>query len=199
MKEYMEKTGSEGPGANAMEDISGALADAKRGATRVKEIVETLRSFSRASSKGRREDVSLEGSLAEALRLAEPGYRNVVDVEADIDGTLVVSGDRGLLGQVWINLLMNALEAAGDGGKVSIRAYRSGDEAVVRFRDTGPGVPDDVREKIFEPFFSGKEDGVGLGLSLSYDIIQGHGGEISVESEEGEGACFEVRLPISRE
>jgi PAS domain S-box-containing protein len=197
MAGYMQTQGGEGPGAELLDDIREALADAKRGATRVKEIVDTLRSFSRATSKRKREPIYVHGCITESLRLVEPGFRNRVSVKTELDESLKVEGDRGLLSQVCMNLLLNAFQASGDGGSVSAEAFRSGNDAVIRIRDSGPGVPEDIRDKIFEPFFSAKEDGVGLGLSLSYDIVQGHGGEISVESEEGKGAVFEVRLPLA--
>jgi two-component system NtrC family sensor kinase len=83
------------------------------------------------------------------------------------------------------------------GGSIRIQTSVVNDYIVVRISDTGHGIPQDVKQRIFEPFFSTKKDkGTGLGLSISYRIVQDHGGRIEVESEEGKGTTFIIRLPI---
>ncbi|MHC4601428.1 MAG: PAS domain S-box protein [Planctomycetota bacterium] len=200
LRELGEGAGGDGEGslpADVIADLQEAIEDAKRGAARVKEIVNTMRTFSRAGSRRRRERVNLNAALEEALLLVEPGFRGRVDVALRIDTGLAVDGDRALLGQVWINLLSNAFQAVEGEGRVEVSADRDGGEAVVRIRDTGVGIPAAIQEEIFEPFYSVKQDGVGLGLSLSLDIVRGYGGEISVASEPGKGATFVVHLPAA--
>jgi signal transduction histidine kinase len=111
------------------------------------------------------------------------------------------------IGRVLLNLLSNAFYAVharklAENGQyaplVRVETRRAGGQVEVRIRDNGPGIPAALREKIFEPFFTTKPagEGTGLGLSMSYDIVtQGHGGSLSVESAEGEGTTFIVRLP----
>jgi signal transduction histidine kinase len=187
------------PDAGAVAELREAIEDAKRGAARVKEIVNTMRTFSRAGSRRRRERVNVKAALEEALLLVEPGFRGRVELTQRIDPHLAVDGDRALLGQVWINLLSNAFQAVEGEGRVEVSGGRDGREAVVRILDTGVGIPEAIQDEIFEPFYSEKQEGVGLGLSLSLDIIRGYGGDISVASVPGKGATFVVRLPAARE
>ncbi|MHC4777102.1 MAG: PAS domain S-box protein [Planctomycetota bacterium] len=205
---YMEKWLSEmesrsgagkwiSPDPASIRDLREAIEDAKMGASRVKEIVNTMRTFSRAGSRRKREEVNLKTALEEALLLVEPGFRDRSSASRSIDSALSVMGDPALLSQVWINLLSNAFQAVDGEGLVAVEVFRDGPEAVVRIRDTGVGIPEEIQERIFEPFFSSKPQGVGLGLSLSLDIIRGCGGDLSVESEDGKGATFEVRLPVA--
>lgn len=110
-----------------------------------------------------------------------------------------VSGSRSQLEQVILNLVVNAGEAMKDGGSLSVETFAStiGDDHAIGLRvsDTGRGIPADVRERIFEPFFSTSESGVGLGLSVVYGIVDNAGGEIAVDSTPGRGTTFEIRLP----
>ncbi len=105
-------------------------------------------------------------------------------------------GNASELREVFINLIVNALHAMPHGGKLEIRPRRLESSIVIEFKDDGTGIADDVRERIFEPFFSTKGvNGTGLGLSVSYSILKQHGGTITVESKEGTGATFIVTLP----
>ncbi|HEY4690116.1 MAG TPA: GAF domain-containing protein [Anaerolineae bacterium] len=102
------------------------------------------------------------------------------------------------LTQVFLNLIVNAVEAMSDGGDLTITTLVSGERVHVRITDTGPGLNPEEAERIFEPFYTTKRSGTGLGLAISYGIVQRHGGEITVESTPGYGATFTVSLPISR-
>ncbi len=111
--------------------------------------------------------------------------------------------DREQMKQVFLNLLLNAMQAMEGGGAVKIRTgwkANGGDGkrhfAEIAIGDTGPGMPPEIRDKIFEPFFSTKEEGIGLGLPIAQRIVEEHGGEIRVESSPGEGATFTVILPL---
>lgn len=107
-----------------------------------------------------------------------------------------VLGSKDQLEQVFMNLALNAQAAMESGGKLRVSARREGNQIVVEFADSGKGIPADQMEKIFDPFFSTKPNGTGLGLFVSHGIIQGHNGSIEVESAVGKGTTFIVRLPI---
>ncbi len=115
-------------------------------------------------------------------------------------GLLPVNADRGQLEQVLVNLAVNAADAMPDGGTLSITSRRNNDGTVgLEVRDTGPGVPADIRDRIFEPFFTtkGAGAGTGLGLSVVHGIVTRHGGRISVHCPEDGGAAFRIAFPWS--
>ena len=124
-----------------------------------------------------------------------------VQVELDRQHPLPeVKADPEQLKEVLINLLVNACEAMGEGGSILIReeegvAEPLGRVVVIRVKDNGPGIPKSVRDKVFQPFFSTKEEGTGLGLSIAYRIVEEHGGWLSLKSREGEGTTFTITLP----
>jgi signal transduction histidine kinase/DNA-binding response OmpR family regulator len=107
-----------------------------------------------------------------------------------------VYGDKDGLEQVFINLALNAAEAMDRGGVLEIRTYQQNDTVVIELQDTGSGIADDVIDQIFEPFITTKEDGNGLGLFVSYGIIQNHNGTIEVDSHINEGSTFTISLPL---
>ncbi len=112
-----------------------------------------------------------------------------------------ILGDPDQLKEVLANLLVNAYEVMVNGGVITIeeeeRMTRSqGRAVVIRVRDTGPGIPESVRDKVFQPFFSTKEEGTGLGLSIATRIIEEHGGRLALESKENAGATFIITLPL---
>jgi two-component system, NtrC family, sensor kinase len=110
-----------------------------------------------------------------------------------------IQGDPAQIQQVLIILLANASEALGEGGEIRVRTTPvDGGEASIEVRDNGPGDPPDVMEKIFEPFFSTKENQhrTGLGLAVAKGIVDRHGGALLVESQPGAGAAFTVQLPL---
>lgn len=109
-----------------------------------------------------------------------------------------VQGSPVMLGQVFLNLLLNACEAQPAGGEVSVRSRRNGRHVLAEVADRGPGVPESERSLIFEPFHSTKQSS-GLGLSICHSIVQQHEGELSVRNREGGGAIFAVRLPARQE
>jgi signal transduction histidine kinase len=103
------------------------------------------------------------------------------------------------LEQVFLNLFLNSYDAMLEGGELRVTARPVKDMVEILISDTGPGVPEDMRTKIFEPFVSTKQGGTGLGLSVSYGIVSAHGGSLDLVSDRGPGACFRVTLPIKGE
>jgi len=133
----------------------------------------------------------IEGCVAAVLQAKEAGSRITTEMNLE-DGEALL--DEGLMRQAMTNLLQNAVEAMPDGGTLSVEAQRRKDLSVV-IRDTGTGIPREARKKIFLPFFTTKDQGVGLGLALVHKIILSHGGRIEVASTEGKGTTFSIMLP----
>jgi signal transduction histidine kinase len=139
--------------------------------------------------------------------LAGEAERRAIRLEREVSpepGSTGVAGEDERLRQVLVNLMLNAVEATPDGGRVQVRCLpeapdpalgERGTSVVVAIDDSGPGVPPAVRDRIFEPFFTTKAKGSGLGLSIVHAIVSQHGGTISVEAAPGGGARFLLRLP----
>jgi two-component system NtrC family sensor kinase len=124
-----------------------------------------------------------------------------VDLELELDDDLPqVMGNPRNLQQVFLNLILNAIQAMPDGGRITVRGAVENDFVRVDVNDSGCGIPREHLDKVFDPFFTTKEngEGTGLGLSVSYGIVEKHGGRITVESELGEGTTFSVYLPVAR-
>jgi signal transduction histidine kinase len=174
-----------------------------RAADRAAAITAQLRRFAQKEPP-REVDCVLGEIVADALRLVEPeARRRGVTLERDLAAGLSLRGDDGALHQVFVNLLTNALQAMPGGGRLGVVARRDGGDLLVEVADTGVGIAPADLDRIFEPFFSRRGDdadpaqrGTGLGLSLSYGIVDAHGGTITVRSEVGAGTTFTVRLPV---
>jgi two-component system NtrC family sensor kinase len=143
--------------------------------------------------------VDVKGLLDQVLLLTNKQCRkNRVEVSLETGPDLPwprVAPDQ--IKQVFLNLILNAIEAMPEGGRLSVRMLRTEepDGVSVAFADTGRGVPPEALAELFDPFFTTKQEGLGLGLYVSDNIIEGHGGHIDVESRVGEGATFTVWLP----
>jgi len=114
------------------------------------------------------------------------------------DGLPVTMGDANQLKQAFLNIIGNAIQSMEDGGTVSVTSAQRGDDIIVTIRDDGPGIPSDVMSKLFVPFFTTRKSGSGLGLAVTRRIVENHGGDITAESQPGDGTSFTVRLPIIR-
>jgi len=136
---------------------------------------------------------SLAELFGEELRQAR------IEVSLDLaEGLPLLNADERYIRQMLINLIKNAMGAIKDGGTVSLATSLADDFVQILVRDTGTGIPEHLITKIFEPYFTTKIDGTGLGLSLSYKVVKEHGGDIRVQSELGKGTCFTVYLPVPR-
>lgn len=106
-----------------------------------------------------------------------------------------MNGDQNQLKQVFINLIKNAVESMPDGGKVDITAKAEGDGILVTIRDEGIGIPESVMKRIGEPFLTTKEKGTGLGLMVTFNILENHNGTIRVDSQPEKGTVFHIMFP----
>ncbi len=178
-------------------------SQAAGGAERVRVIIKALKTFSRADTT-EEEPVDLQRAMEGAIRLTGNEIRHRAQLETHYDTVPPVAGTEARLGQVFLNLLVNAAQAipVGHAGenRISISVRKHEDRVAVEISDTGCGIaPDDVG-RIFEPFFTTKPAGVGtgLGLSICHSILSSFGGAISVESQLGRGTLFRVLLPLAR-
>jgi two-component system sporulation sensor kinase A len=120
---------------------------------------------------------------------------NVMIVHQHPQDQMSINCDKNQIKQVFINLIKNAIDSMPNGGKVTLSSTQEGDYILVKVKDEGEGIPDEVLEKIGEPFFTTKEKGTGLGLMITYKIIENHKGSMSIESELGQGTVFTLKLP----
>jgi signal transduction histidine kinase len=165
-------------------------------------IVQNFLEFSRPP-KLKKQKISPSEVVDLVLRLLEHRLESYnVTVKVDRTKPLPeIQGDPERLKEVLVNIIENACQAMEGGGSITIHEEENtdvslGPVAVIRLADDGPGIPEPVQSKIFEPFFSTKEDGSGLGLSITTRIVEEHGGRLELNSEEGEGSTFSIILPV---
>jgi signal transduction histidine kinase len=155
----------------------------------------------RVARSGRAGDdlVDLRGPLERAMQVADVSFQQAggtLEGRPDPGAPLGVRGDAAALEQLFLNLLLNAAQALPAGGRAGVTAEARGDAAEVVVRDTGRGIPAAALARVFEPFFSTKAEGTGLGLAVARQIAIAHGGDIAIESTEGVGTTVRVRLPL---
>jgi two-component system NtrC family sensor kinase len=183
------------------EAILNYLSKMEHELSRSTKLIRSLLDFS-VQSEPKIKEVNVNEVLNRALELGiHAGSKENTRVEKDLQPLPTFMVDPDQLEQVFVNLIMNALQAMPAGGTLALRTYMENREVKIAVKDTGCGIPPENMNKIFTPFFSTKKEvkGVGLGLSVSYGIIQGLKGRIGVESKVGEGTTFTVCLPVTQE
>ncbi len=164
----------------------------------INELLQELAEVSRGRMQA--PEVCPLGEIAAASVAAQEAFaeQQNVTIRVDIPGGLEVLVERGRMERVFINLIGNAVEAMSDGGAIRIAAERDGESVVTRIRDSGPGIPRDIRSRLFQPFVSGGGNGLGLGLALARQTVRAHGGDLWLTQDSEPGACFCLRLPLAR-
>jgi signal transduction histidine kinase len=201
MDEYVKKLiASGGAGENAeraREALAKLLSRSREGTARVKKIVEDLRTFSRLD-QAELQDVDVHEGIDRTLSLIEPRLKDGIEVVRDYGPLPRIRCYAGQLNQVFMNLLINACDALGRQGTITVRTRPSELGVRLEFADDGPGIPPEIQRRIFDPFFTTKPvgKGTGLGLSISHGIVERHGGRIWVEPSPGRGTTFVVELPL---
>lgn len=181
-------------------DRRGALLDkATRCLHDLEQLIADMLQFARGASAA---DSRVEiGELLEGLRTAlQPMLRQGQSLHCEPPAeSLAVAGNREALTGALLNLANNALQHAGPAARVEISVARKGLDVELRVRDNGPGVPAAHRDRIFDPFFTSRPDGTGLGLAVVRSVARAHKGDALLEADAGPGACFLLRLPLRRE
>ena len=180
------------------EDLRRVLKDAKRCRDIVKELLEFTRQTRHLM---RPHDVNKAISRTLFLLESQALFQNI-DIEKDLDFSLpFVQADIQQLNHLFMNIILNAVHVMEGKGKLTVKSYLlpDGNRVCIEISDTGPGISEDILPHIFEPFFTTKEEGegTGLGLSLAYNIVEKHGGNIKARSNPGEGTTFIVEFPIA--
>ncbi|MEO7033541.1 MAG: ATP-binding protein [Polyangiaceae bacterium] len=183
-------------------EVRDSVADIRTALTQASELARGILKFARGRSRGHAL-VDLSVVCQEVIRLAHHTFDRAILLDQDIAPNLVVSGDQAELHQVLMNLCLNARDAMPAGGELRIRAEllaeHAGERARIRIsiEDSGTGIDATTRARIFEPFFTTKPDGAGFGLGLSTvrEVVNMHGGEVTVASEPGKGTRFHIYLP----
>lgn len=191
------------------EDIEALLADTDEGLIRLRDIVQSLRNFSHGGN-AERTDYNLIEGLDSTLKVLQNELKQGINVTCLFEPIPSIHCNPGELNQVFLNLIMNACQALEQSTEPQIfistmtetatdnREQPGQEEIVIRIKDNGCGIPADKTESVFDPFFTTKPvgKGTGMGLSIAYGILKEHGGLITVDSAEGKGSCFEIRLPV---
>ncbi|MBU1162335.1 MAG: PAS domain S-box protein [Proteobacteria bacterium] len=170
------------------------------GIQRASIIIENLLRFARPAVTSKLEQLKLPALIQEAWTLID-NQAKIQKIESMLQfekNHIVINGNASLLQQVFINLFLNGIQAMPDGGTLTISIETTGKEVLVRITDTGQGISGNDIDKIFDPFYTTSPvgQGTGLGLSICYSIVELHNGSIEVESREGKGSTFTVKLPV---
>jgi signal transduction histidine kinase len=196
-----ERGGPDAELADELADLRSVALETLEGVERIRRIVDGMRALSTVDRVGSAR-VDLRDVAREALRMARLG-------ESDGEGPAIrlelaeipaVRGNADRLVQVVLNLLVNARQALADtpDAQIEIETRTEANEALLEVRDNGPGIPEAVVDRVFDPFFTtrGPDEGTGLGLAIAFDIAREHGGALEVRSSPGQGARFVLRLPV---
>jgi len=189
-------------GSGDAEMVRRMLANIEQETYRARDVVQGLLEFSRTREFSLR-PANLRETVERAVKLVRSQVPTPVSIAVDIPEQLILPMDVQRLQEVLLNMLINAAQAIEGEGRIAISAAadEAAGEAVITVSDTGAGIPDEIRDRLFDPFYTTKEEGqgTGLGLSIAYGIIQKHNGRITVESTAGRGASFHIHLPLVAE
>jgi signal transduction histidine kinase len=187
------------------DEIGSLLSGIGEGAKRTAEIIRSLKNFSRLDEMDSK-PVDLNEGLASTLVLVKNTFPDYLTVVKDFGEMPIVDCLPGKINQVFMNLITNAVQAIvskGDknGATLTIRTWQENENVKISIKDTGTGMPEEVKQKIFEPFFTTKDvgEGTGLGLSIVFRIIENHQGNIDVITNVNQGTEFIITLPINRQ
>ncbi len=183
------------------EDVPALMSESKDGISRVKNIVQNLKDFSRIDTSNELQWTNLHKGIDSTLNIVMNEIKYKADVNKAYGDLPDIECQPSELNQVFMNILVNAAHAIEGRGVITIRTGQEKDQVWVEISDNGKGIAEEHLKRIFDPFFTTKPigKGTGLGLSLSYGIVQKHHGRIDVSSEMGKGTAFRIWLPIQQD
>ena len=181
-----------------LSDLGSVVTESIEGADRVRKIVADLRDFSHVDSPEVTQ-ANVNELIEKTLTVAANELKYKAEIVKDLGDVPPIPCFGGKLGQVLLNLLVNAAQAIEGRGTVTVRSGHDGGTVWIEVADNGCGIPEENLSSIFDPFFTTKAvgSGTGLGLHLSFKIIEAHGGRIFANSKMGEGTTFRIELPVS--
>lgn len=197
LRRAMTKVRAALAGDERLNDADDLLKDSVDGLVQIANLVKNLKGFARVDRDGM-DLLDLNECVESALTIAAHQLRDRIEVVKELGALPKIHGVASQINQVLLNLITNAGQAMGDGGKLTLASRRAGDQVEIEVTDTGSGIPDDVLPKIFDPFFTTKPvgEGTGLGLSIVHKIIQSHGGSIKVRTAPKKGSTFTISFPV---
>jgi signal transduction histidine kinase len=184
-----------------MEDIPVLMSESREGISRVRKIVQDLKDFSRVDANQEWQWANLHAGIDSTLNILSNEIKYKADVVKEYGEIPEIECQPSHINQVIMNIVINGAHAiSGERGRITIRTGCDTANVWIEVADTGSGIPKEIASRIFDPFFTTKPigSGTGLGLSLSYGIIQKHSGQIDVQSTPGSGTTFRITLPIRR-
>jgi two-component system, cell cycle sensor histidine kinase and response regulator CckA len=189
-----------------LKEQAGSLQSIERAALDGAALVRKIQRYIRHEKQERFDLLDLSAIVEEAAALTRPYWHNEprrlgisIEMITEIEAVPPIFGSEPEMREVLVNLILNAVQAMPDGGAITLRVF--GDERTVygEVEDSGIGMPENVRSRIFEPLFTTKgESGTGMGLTVSFGIVEEHDGQISVRSQPGRGTCFSLRFPTAK-
>jgi signal transduction histidine kinase len=188
-----------------LDDLTSVIQESSDGVDRVTKIVQSLRNLAKTGTENEMTYNDLSQIAEEALLIVKHETQFVADIDKQIESPLHLLCNKSEIGQAMLNILLNAIYAVKSQnreslGRIAIKAYSLDDYVICRISDNGPGIQQEYLNRIFDPFFTTKDvgSGVGLGLSVAYDVVvKKHGGEIIVDSKLGEETSFTIKLPTN--
>ncbi len=185
------------PASEQFEKARERLDETRLGAERIRDLVLKLRTFSRID-EGERKKISFSECVSSVLKILEHRFKGRISVETHFGYPDVFECYPSLLNQALLNLLANSIDAIEGEGAISVTSGADGNEYVIVVSDSGRGIPEELRARVLEPFFTTKPvgEGTGLGLSITYSIVQTHGGSLTLSPRSGGGTDATMRLPL---
>ncbi len=184
------------------DDLQNLVKETQEGVGRVKAIIQNLKDYARTNAATHYVASDIQVGLKSTLNIARNQLKNRADVRLELGNLPLVECAPSQIDQVFLNLIVNAAQAMPEGkmGLIDIRTHCDDTQVWIEVQDNGPGIAPEILKKIFDPFFTTKDPGTGtgLGLSVSQNIIQQHGGTLTVDSTVGVGTTFKITLPIKR-
>lgn len=181
-----------------LEDIDDLVRDCMEGTNRIKNIVNSLKDFAH-TGKEELDDFDINIGIESTLNVISYELRDKTEVTKDLGDLPFIKAVPQHLNQVFLNILVNAVYAMDEIGKIGIKTWHKNDHIYISISDTGCGISKENIKKIFDPFFTTKEvgEGTGLGMNIAYNIIKKYKGDIAIESNIGEGTTFTISLPVT--